>query len=358
DDPLVVKMYRNVLSFEGFKIETAPNGAEGMKKAGDFMPDLIFLDIMMPKMNGIDVLTNLKKDPNLKDIPVIVLTNLAGADTAEEALKKGAFAYMVKSEYKPKEVAQKAKDFFDKRAPKAPQSQGASLADVAMNIPKDTLPEDAPAGLKTDGTGLGVSDSTAYSTVKTEPVSVADDIPPKMDDDQDKSTDAIATASTTNISSSVPDVSEKAGEDNGPEDVISEITPDLPSASVTSISDDDLSENETEAEPVQPLEAKADTMTMESQDTPVIGSVTDTLSSEPAKTQPPQSVSDEPVVPPMTPVAVTVSDEPAGPKLPDDNIGSVGSKQPERSPSNAVSSTTPSTPMPGDLPNISDKSNT
>lgn len=123
DDPLVVKMYRNVLSFEGFKMETSPNGAEGLQKAKEFKPDLIFLDIMMPKMNGIEVLEKLKKDPEMKNIPVIMLTNLAGADNAEEALKKGAFAYMVKSEYKPKEVAEKAKEFFSRQDASVTQTQ-------------------------------------------------------------------------------------------------------------------------------------------------------------------------------------------------------------------------------------------
>ncbi len=112
DDPLVVRMYKKVLSFEGFDITDAPNGREGLQKAQEIKPDLIFCDVMMPKMNGIEVLEHLKQDPELADIPVIMLTNLSGTHDAVLALKKGALAYMVKSEYKPKDVAEKAKGFI------------------------------------------------------------------------------------------------------------------------------------------------------------------------------------------------------------------------------------------------------
>ncbi|OGM12192.1 hypothetical protein A2Z22_05180 [Candidatus Woesebacteria bacterium RBG_16_34_12] len=112
DDPLVVRMYQKVLAFEGFQIDCAPDGNEGIRKAKEIKPDLIFCDVMMPKMNGIEVLENLKADPETANIPVIMLTNLSGTHDAETALEKGAFAYMVKSEYKPHEVAEKARQFI------------------------------------------------------------------------------------------------------------------------------------------------------------------------------------------------------------------------------------------------------
>jgi CheY-like chemotaxis protein len=112
DDPLVIRMYQKVLAFEGFEIDSAGDGRTGVEKAQTDKPDLIFCDVMMPKVNGIEVLERLKADPSTKDIPVIMLTNLSGTHDAEVALEKGAFAYLVKSEYKPREVAEKAKAFF------------------------------------------------------------------------------------------------------------------------------------------------------------------------------------------------------------------------------------------------------
>jgi len=70
------------------------------------------LDVMMPKMNGLQVLEKLKADPALKAIPVIMLTNLASQQDAETALSKGAVKYLIKSEHEPKEVADIVKEIL------------------------------------------------------------------------------------------------------------------------------------------------------------------------------------------------------------------------------------------------------
>jgi CheY-like chemotaxis protein len=127
-------MYQKVLAFEGFQIESAPDGREGIRKAKELKPDLIFCDIMMPKMNGIEVLDNLKADPETQHIPVIMLTNLSGTHDAETAIEKGAFAYMVKSEYKPKEVATKAKEFVGGLAQQQAQTQAQSVQQTAQPV--------------------------------------------------------------------------------------------------------------------------------------------------------------------------------------------------------------------------------
>lgn len=114
DDPLVSRMYTKVFRFQGIEVDVANDGEEGILKAKDIKPDLIFCDVMMPKMNGIQVLQELKDSPETKDIPVIMLTNLSGTHDAETAVGKGAAGYMVKSEYKPKEIAAKAKEYLDK----------------------------------------------------------------------------------------------------------------------------------------------------------------------------------------------------------------------------------------------------
>ena len=117
DDVLVARMYQKVFSFEGMEVEVANDGIEGVEKARTLKPDLIVCDVMMPKMNGLEVLDQLKSDPETKDIPVIMLTNLSGTQDAEKALSRGAISYMVKSKYKPREVAAEVK----KELPSKPQ---------------------------------------------------------------------------------------------------------------------------------------------------------------------------------------------------------------------------------------------
>ena len=105
DDPLISRMYQKIFSFEKLDVTLAHDGVEGLEKARSIKPTIILLDIMMPKMNGLEVLEKLKSDPELKKIPVIMLTNLAGQQDAEKAISKGAVKYIIKSEQDPKEVA-------------------------------------------------------------------------------------------------------------------------------------------------------------------------------------------------------------------------------------------------------------
>jgi len=112
DDPLMSRMYQKIFTFEGFQVEMAADGQEGLDKARELKPTMILLDVMMPKLNGLQVLEKLKADPETKAIPVIMLTNLAGQQDAENALTKGAIKYIVKSEYEPKQVADMVKELL------------------------------------------------------------------------------------------------------------------------------------------------------------------------------------------------------------------------------------------------------
>jgi len=110
DDPLMSRMYQKIFSFEGYEVDLADNGADGLEKVRSQKPNLVLLDIMMPKMNGLEVLSKLKSDPETKGLPVVILTNLAGEKDAETAMSKGAVKYIVKSEYEPKQVANMVKE--------------------------------------------------------------------------------------------------------------------------------------------------------------------------------------------------------------------------------------------------------
>src|SRR5476651_851783 len=112
DDPLMSRMYQKIFTFEGYEVEMAGDGQEGLDKARSVKPTIILLDVMMPKMNGLQVLEKLKADPETKNIPVVMLTNLAGQQDAETAMSNGAVKYIVKSEYEPKQVADMVKEIL------------------------------------------------------------------------------------------------------------------------------------------------------------------------------------------------------------------------------------------------------
>jgi two-component system alkaline phosphatase synthesis response regulator PhoP len=112
DDPLMSRMYERAFKASGFELKIAFDGEEAMNtlKLMDPKPAIALLDVMMPKKSGFDVLRMMKEDANLKGIPVILLTNLAGQQDAEKGLELGAVLYLVKSQYSPKEVVDKVKE--------------------------------------------------------------------------------------------------------------------------------------------------------------------------------------------------------------------------------------------------------
>lgn len=113
DDPLIIRMYQTKLSKDGYNISLAFNGEEAIIKAKKDKPDLILLDLMMPKMNGIETLEQLKKDSDTKDIPVVILTNLEDKkDDVEKAKKMGALNYWVKAETDLKTLSSKVKEIL------------------------------------------------------------------------------------------------------------------------------------------------------------------------------------------------------------------------------------------------------
>ncbi len=121
DDLLMARMYQEKFKRDGYEVFVASDGEEGLKVLEEIyeekkLPDIILLDIMMPKMNGFDMLSILKKDPRFKKIPVVLLTNLAGNPKDEERGKKlGALDYWVKSEFTPREIVEKVQKLLQSR---------------------------------------------------------------------------------------------------------------------------------------------------------------------------------------------------------------------------------------------------
>lgn len=97
DEESILKMLESVLKEAGFEVATATNGKVGLEKVSEFKPDLIFLDILMPVMNGFEVLKNLKVDDHGQNIPVIVLSNLGEESYERKAKALGADDFLVKT---------------------------------------------------------------------------------------------------------------------------------------------------------------------------------------------------------------------------------------------------------------------
>ncbi len=112
DDALLIRLYQKKLSHDGFEVRTAENGLEALALVKKEEPDLILLDIMMPKMNGLEVLKKMKDDPKTKSIPIIVLSNMSGGNDPDVALEMGAAAYLVKSDNPPDVVVAKVKEIL------------------------------------------------------------------------------------------------------------------------------------------------------------------------------------------------------------------------------------------------------
>jgi len=96
DDPDHRLMMRTILITRGFKLETAPNGVEGVEMARQITPDLILLDLYMPKMDGFGVMRQLSQDPVTRDIPVIVVSAWPTGDHRRRAREAGAVAFLAK----------------------------------------------------------------------------------------------------------------------------------------------------------------------------------------------------------------------------------------------------------------------
>jgi DNA-binding response OmpR family regulator len=113
DDPMVVKMYQRKLTMEGFSLTLAFNGEEGLEALKKDKPDIVLLDVMMPKMNGIEMLKIVKADANLKDVPVVILTNLGDRQEDVQKCKDiGAEDYWVKASMPLNEISRRIKNIL------------------------------------------------------------------------------------------------------------------------------------------------------------------------------------------------------------------------------------------------------
>lgn len=111
DEPFILKSLTFVLKKEGFHVDSATNGLEALEVIRKEKPDLVFLDIMMPKMNGLEVCQWIRQDPQLRDIHVIILTAKGQEADREKGLQIGADEYMTKP-FSPSMVVKRIREIF------------------------------------------------------------------------------------------------------------------------------------------------------------------------------------------------------------------------------------------------------
>lgn len=112
DDQPYRKIYQRKFEVSGYTVEVAADGADGLKKMRAFMPDVVFLDVMMPNMDGFELLDQAKADPALQHIPMVVITNLSTGFDNQKLMQKGAAAVIVKSDTEPNDIVAKAEEIL------------------------------------------------------------------------------------------------------------------------------------------------------------------------------------------------------------------------------------------------------
>ena len=115
DDKFLRDLMSQKLSKEGFNVKEAVDGEEGLRAASESPPDLILLDLILPRIDGFGVLEKIKSDPKLAQLPVLVLSNLGQKEDVTRALSLGAQDFMIKSNFTLGEVVQKIKAILKKK---------------------------------------------------------------------------------------------------------------------------------------------------------------------------------------------------------------------------------------------------
>jgi len=97
-------IYQSELYQQNITVDLASSGEEGLKMASENKPDLILLELVLPRINGFDFLATIKKDPNLKDVKVLVVSILSQKKDVDEAMALGAYKYLQKDAYSQKQI--------------------------------------------------------------------------------------------------------------------------------------------------------------------------------------------------------------------------------------------------------------
>lgn len=111
DEKEVAELYKLKLTLDGYEVIVASSGQEGLTEAFKKEPELIFLDIKMPEMDGFEVLKKLRQSPKTESVPIIILSNFDEEDLIERGLTLGANEYLIKSQFTPEQISEKVKNW-------------------------------------------------------------------------------------------------------------------------------------------------------------------------------------------------------------------------------------------------------
>lgn len=116
DDKFLRELICRKLVKEGYDVYEAIDGEDGLKKAGEIMPDLILLDLILPGMDGFETLAKIKENPKTSILSVIILSNLGQKDEVEKGLNLGAIDFLIKAHFTPEEIIEKIRSILAKKA--------------------------------------------------------------------------------------------------------------------------------------------------------------------------------------------------------------------------------------------------
>jgi len=110
DDKFLRGLIAQKLKAEGYEVTEAAEGREGLEKVKKEKPNLVLLDLVLPGIDGFEVLKKIKEDPSTSFLPVIILSNLGQKESVEKGLKMGAVDYLIKAHFTPTEIIEKVKN--------------------------------------------------------------------------------------------------------------------------------------------------------------------------------------------------------------------------------------------------------
>lgn len=115
DELVLLDLLQKKLIKEGYAVSVAQDGEEGLRRMREVKPDLVLLDIMMPRKNGFEVLEEKNQDKKIADIPVVIISNSGQSVEIERAIKLGVKDYLIKADFDPREVIAKVTKIFDQQ---------------------------------------------------------------------------------------------------------------------------------------------------------------------------------------------------------------------------------------------------
>lgn len=113
DDKFLRELIAEKITKEGYIAIEAEDGEKGLKKFSEEKPDLVLLDLILPGIDGFEILSRIKKDPTLPQVPIIILSNLGQRDDVERGLSLGAIDFLIKAHFTPQEIIDKIKSFLE-----------------------------------------------------------------------------------------------------------------------------------------------------------------------------------------------------------------------------------------------------